>query len=410
MQNFEELIEKYADLVVKKGVNVQKGQTLVINASIKTADFVRKVAEKAYDIGTKNVHIEWHDDDITRLKYLKAPDDAFKEYPTWRAKGYEEMAENGAAFVSIISDDPDLLKGVDPERISNAQKVAGAAMNTYRQYTQSDKVSWCVIAAPSKEWAAKVFPEGTTEEQVDKLWKAIFKSVRVDTPDPVEAWEKHNANLKEKESYLNNKQYNKLHYKAPGTDLTIELPKNHVWIGGGGPNQDGVDFIANMPTEEVFTLPLKTGVNGVVSSTKPLSYGGNLIENFSFTFENGKIVDIKAESGLDTLKRLVDTDDGSHYLGEVALVPDDSPISNSGIIFLNTLFDENASCHLAIGSAYTTNIEGGIKMSKEELDEHGVNQSNTHVDFMIGSSEMDIDAITEDGTAEPLFRKGNWAF
>jgi aminopeptidase len=312
--------------------------------------------------------------------------------------------------MSIVSSSPDLLKGVNPERIANFQKATGKALAQYRKYIQSDKVSWTVIAAASDAWAEKVFPEASAETRVPKLWEAIFKATRVDTDQPVEAWTKHDAALHEKVDYLNEKRYKKLHYKAPGTDLTIELNDKHLWVGAGSENEQGCEFMANMPTEEVFTVPLKTGVNGVVSSTKPLSYGGNIINDFSLTFENGRIVGIKAKVGEEILKHLIETDEGSHYLGEVALVPFNSPISQSNVLFYNTLFDENASNHLAIGSAYAFCIEGGKKMSSAELAENGLNESITHVDFMIGSAEMDIDGVTADGTIEPVFRNGDWAF
>ncbi len=410
MSTFELNLEKYAELGVKIGVNIQKGQTLVINAPISAVEFVRIIAKKAYDAGAKNVHVEWNDEELARIKYLQAPDEAFIDFPHWKARGYEEMAENDAAFLSIIASNPDLLNGVDPDRIATSNKTAGAAMTKYRQYIQSDKVSWTVLATPSKAWAAKVFPEATEDRQEIELWNAIFKATRSDLDDPVAAWKDHDDRLQQAAKHLNDKKYKKLHYKAPGTDLTVEFSEKHIWLGGGGPNEKGVNFMANMPTEEVFTLPLKEGVNGYVTSTKPLSYGGNLIENFTLTFEKGKIVDVKAEKGYETLKRLVETDEGSHHLGEVALVPHDSPISNSNVIFFNTLFDENASCHFALGNAYSTCIEGGPKMSAKELAEHGVNNSITHVDFMIGSAELDIDGVTSNGTIEPIFRKGNWAF
>ena len=410
MNEFQKNLEKYAELAVKVGVNVQKGQTLVVNAALDAAEFVRLVVKKAYETGAHNVIVNWNDDTVSKTKYDLAPDEAFKEYPEWRAKETEDLAEKGAAFMSVISASPDLLKGVNPERISNFQKAAGQALEKYRQAIQSDKVSWTVVAAAAPEWAEKVFPDAPSDQQVSLLWDAIFKATRSDVENPVEAWKKHDETLHEKVHYLNDKRYQKLHYKAPGTDLTIELPKNHIWVGAGSVNENGVEFMANMPTEEVFTVPFKTGVNGTVASTKPLSYGGNIIDKFSVTFEEGKIVSVKAEEGEEILKRLVDTDEGSHYLGEVALVPYNSPISQSNILFFNTLFDENASNHLAIGSAYAFCIEGGKKMSKDELLENGLNQSITHVDFMIGSAEMDIDGITEDGKSEPIFRAGNWAF
>ncbi|WP_312473588.1 aminopeptidase [Neobacillus sp.] len=410
MSGFQKNIEKYAELAVKVGVNVQKGQTLVVNATIDAAEFVRLIVKKAYETGAQNVIVNWNDDTVNRTKYDLAPDEAFQEYPIWRAKETEDLAEKGAAFMSVVSSSPDLLKGVDPERISNFNKAAGKALAKYRKAIQSDKVSWTVIAAAAPAWASKVFPDEPVETQVNKLWEAIFKATRVDVENPVEAWKKHDETLHEKVRYLNEKSYQKLHYTAPGTDLTIELPEKHLWVGAGSTNEQGIEFMANMPTEEVFTVPLRTGVNGTVASTKPLSYGGNIIDRFSITFENGKIVGVKAEEGEDILKRLVETDEGSHYLGEVALVPFDSPISQSNILFFNTLFDENASNHLAIGSAYAFCIEGGKKMASDELKEKGLNESITHVDFMIGSAEMNIDGITSDGKSEPVFRNGNWAF
>ncbi|CEG25631.1 aminopeptidase [Bacillus sp. B-jedd] len=409
MSDFQTRLEKYAELAVKVGVNVQPGQTLVMNATLDAVDFVRAATKKAYEAGAYNVVVNWTDDTVSRLKYELAPEESFNEYPKWRAKEIEDLAENGAAFMSIVSSSPDLLKGIQPQRISNFQKAAGTALANYRRMIQSDKVSWTVIAAASPDWAAKVFPDAPESEQVEKLWDAIFTAVRVDSEDPVLAWKQHDETLHEKVRVLNEKHFKFLHYKAPGTDLTIELPKTHLWVGAGSINEQGVEFMANMPTEEVFTVPLKTGVNGVVASTKPLSYGGNIIDNFSITFQNGKIVDVKAEQGEEILKRLVETDEGSHYLGEVALVPYDSPISQSNVLFFNTLFDENASNHLAIGSAYAFCIEGGKKMNSEQLAEAGLNESLTHVDFMIGSAEMDIDGITEDGQSVPVFRAGNWA-
>lgn len=408
MTSFQQNLEKYADLAVKVGVNIQKGQTLVVNASLDAAVFVRLVVKKAYETGAKHVQVDWNDDSVTRTRFELAPQEAFEEFPEWRAKGLETLAENGAAFMSIVSSSPDLLKGIDSKKISASSKAAGTALTTYRNYMQADKVSWSVIAVPSEKWAAKVFPDAG-DQAVEMLWDAIFKATRTDLEDPVAAWKEHDQSLHSKVEFLNGKKYKKLHYRAKGTDLTIDLPEKHLWIGAGSVNEKGDDFMANMPTEEVFTVPAKEGVNGVVASTKPLSYGGNLIDNFSITFEKGRITEVKAEEGEEILKELVATDEGSHYLGEVALVPHDSPISMSNVLFYNTLFDENASNHLAIGNAYAFCIEGGKKMSREELLENGVNSSITHVDFMIGSAEMDIDGILEDGTSEPLFRKGTWA-
>ena len=410
MTSFNENLTKYAELDVKVEVNIQEGQSLYITASIDNPEFVRLLTKTAYEVGAKQVYVDWTDDVITRTRFELAPSESFTEYPAWKIQEREQLAEQGAAFMSVLSSSPDLLKGIDSSRIAAFQKAAGTALSKYRQYVQSDKISWTVVAAPSKAWAAKVFPELAEDQQVSALWDAIFKAVRADVESPIEAWLKHDDTLHEKVDYLNDKNYKKLHYTAPGTDLTIELPKGHLWCGAGSVNEKGETFMANMPTEEVFTVPLKTGVDGVVSSTKPLSYGGNIIDDFKITFEKGRIVKVEAAEGQEVLQQLVDTDEGAKYLGEVALVPHQSPISESGLLFYNTLYDENASNHLAIGSAYAFCLEGGKKMSQEELQEHGLNQSITHVDFMIGSDKMDIDGILEDGSKEAIFRSGNWAF
>ncbi|PPA68864.1 aminopeptidase [Jeotgalibacillus proteolyticus] len=405
-----ELLEKYADLAVKVGVNIQPNQWLYIGATIDNAPFVRLVTKKAYEAGAKQVFVDWSDDEVSRMRYDLAPEDSFGEFPDWKRVEREQMAKEGAAFMNIVSASPDLLKGVNPEKISAFQRAAGKALSQYRKYIQSDKVSWTVIAAPSVGWAKKVFPENSDEDAVEALWNAIFKAVRVDQENPVEAWITHDKTLHEKADYLNTKRYSKLHYTAPGTDLVIDLPEGHLWAGAGSVNEKGHTFMANMPTEEVFTVPHKDGVNGTVTNTKPLSYGGNIIDGFTLTFENGRIVDIKADEGQEILTKLIETDEGSHRLGEVALVPHQSPISQSNVLFYNTLFDENASNHLAIGSAYAFCIEGGKNMNEEELANSGLNSSITHVDFMIGSDQMDIDGITKDGQREPIFRNGDWAF
>ncbi|WP_454191638.1 aminopeptidase [Paenibacillus sp. Marseille-Q7038] len=410
MSDFAQKLKAYAELTIKVGVNIQPGQALIVHAPVEAREFVRLIVKEAYDTGASFVKVQWNDEQITRMQYDLASDEIFEKEPKWYAGEMTEMVEEGAAVLHILSENPDLLKGVNQNRIVAAQKARGKAMAKYRAYQQADKFSWCLIAVPSPEWAAKVFPDSPEQEQVPMLWEAIFKTVRIGEADPVAAWQKHITTLENKSKVLNEKKYKKLHYIAPGTDLTIELPERHLWAQGDSINEKGHTFVANMPTEEVFTAPLKTGVNGTVSSTKPLSYGGNLIDKFSLTFENGRIVNVTAEEGLEALQNLVDIDEGSHYLGEVALVPHQSPISDTNILFYNTLFDENASNHLAIGSAYAFTLEGGKNMNQEQLAAAGLNTSLTHVDFMIGSSEMDIYGITADGTKEPIFLKGNWAF
>ncbi|WP_102693947.1 aminopeptidase [Rummeliibacillus pycnus] len=410
MKTFQEKLNSYAELAVKVGVNIQPNQYLFIQATVDNVEFVRLVTKKAYEAGAREVFVHYSDDVLTRMHYEFAPEDAFEFFAPWHAEEKNWLADHGAAFMTIKSQSPDLLKGIHSNHIAKQQKASGQALSHFRQATQSNKVSWTVIGAPSPDWAAKVYPNLSKDEQVPALWEAIFKTVRADLDDPLKAWEKHDTTLHEKVNYLNNKKYHKLHYTAPGTDLIIELPKEHIWSGGGSVNQSGKAFMANIPTEEVFTAPFKEGVNGYVSCTKPLSYGGNIIDHFTITFENGRIVKIEAQEGEEVLKNLVASDEGSHYLGEVALVPNQSPISASGLLFYNTLFDENASNHLAIGSAYAFCIENGTNMTQEELLNNGLNRSIAHVDFMVGSGEMNIDGITEDGKVEAVFRNGNWAF
>jgi len=405
----EQLLEKYASLAVNIGVNIQKGQSLLIRSSISSAPFTRLIVKKAYEAGAKDVNVQWADDATTRLRYDLAPDEAFEDFPEYLVKLYDDAVEQNFAMLSIVSVDPDLLNGVPSERIAAATKAAGKATEGFRRAMQADKISWSIVAVPSAAWAAKVFPDlADSEAQIDALWHAIFSATRADLDDPVAAWEAHIANLIQKADFLNNNKFHAIHLQAPGTDLMIELPKKHIWCAAESTNAVGTTFTANIPTEEVFTMPLKTGVNGVVASKKPLSYGGNLIENFSLTFKDGAITDFTAETGYETLKTLIDTDEGSKYLGELALVPHSSPISTSNLTFYNTLFDENASVHLAIGSAYAFNLEGGKEMSPEELEAEGANHSISHVDFMVGCAEMNIDAIATDGSKTAIFRDGEW--
>ncbi|WP_117161557.1 aminopeptidase [Paraliobacillus sp. X-1268] len=406
----KDTLTKYGELAIKTGVNVQQGQGLIINAPIEAVDFVRSLTKEAYKAGAKNVHIQWSDDQLTYLKMQHAPLAVLENFPTWQADGLIEMVKEGYSLLTVYGPDPDLLNGIDGERISAVTKASAKALSEYRDYVMNDRVTWSIVGFASKAWAKKVFPYLPLEEAQEKLWEQIFFITRVDQDDPVAAWEKHNEKLRSAREYLNEKQYKKLIYRAAGTDLSITLPDGHIWQGGSGPSEKDIEFNANIPTEEVYTLPDKYGVNGTVTSTKPLSYGGNIINNFTLTFKDGKVVDFSAQEGEESLKNMLDTDeDGARRLGEVALVPHESPISMSGLIFFNTLFDENASCHLALGKAYPTSIENGSTMSKEELDQHGVNDSLIHEDFMIGSSDMDIDGETETGETEAVFRNGNWA-
>jgi len=404
------LQEKYAELALRTGVNLQKGQALMVNSSIEGIEFTRIVVRKAYELGAKKVTINWQDDEITLLKYLHESEEVLTDISDWQVEKYLEFAKDGGALLSIRSTNPDLLKDADAKKVAAATKASAEAMKEFRQYTMNDRIAWSIISIPTGDWSQKIFPGTEVEEAKEKLWEQIFKIVRVDQEDPIKAWDEHNETLKKAHAILNEKKYKELRFTAPGTDITFGLPEGHIWKGGGAYTTDGLHFNPNMPTEEVFTVPHKYEVNGVVRNTKPLVYNGNMIDNFSLTFKDGAVVDFEAEKGYDTLAHLLDTDEGAKRLGELALVPDASPISQSGLIFYNTLFDENASCHVALGKAYPTNLEGGSEMSDEELDKHGVNDSLTHVDFMIGSSELDIDGVLPDGSTEAVFRKGAWAF
>lgn len=404
------LLEKYADLIVKVGVNIQKGQTLVIISPIECAAFARMIGQTAYQSGARDVVISYKDELFTKIRFLEAPEEVFEEFPTWQKEFYLSYVKQGAAFVSIAASDPEILKDVKPERVAKVQKASSQALQEYRERLMSNKNSWCVVSIPTRSWAQKVFPQLGEEDAVAALWEAIFKTVRVDTDNPVAAWQEHTGNLKKSAEFLNSHQFKFLRYKnSLGTDLHIELPSDHIWLGGCEYTPEGIEFVANMPTEEIFTLPKKTGVNGRVVSSMPLNYNGNLIEQFSLTFKDGKIVDFTAEKGYEILKKLIETDEGSCYLGEVALVPYDSPISNAKILYFNTLFDENASCHLAIGKAYPICIKNGENMNKQELDELGVNDSLTHVDFMIGTPDLEITGITPAGVEVPVFKNGNFS-
>ncbi|HFP6554533.1 TPA: aminopeptidase [Enterococcus faecalis] len=410
LENFNENLKKYARLIAETGVNVQDNHTVVLQISVDQAPLARLITEEAYRLGAAEVIVQWSDETIQREFLAHAATDRIENVPQYKIDQTDDWIAKGASRISVVSSNPDALAGVDAQRVAAFQAANGKALVNLRKATQANKVSWTVVAAASEGWAAKVFPElATSEEQVDALWNEIFKTTRIYEENPVIAWNIHDKKLQEKAAELNEQQFTALHYTAPGTDLTIGLPKNHLWEGAGSYNARGEEFMANMPTEEVFTAPDSRRVDGYVSSTKLLSYAGTIISGMKFTFKDGKVVDFSAEQGEEALKNLLAIDEGAKHLGEVALVPDPSPISQSGLIFYNTLFDENASNHLAFGSAYAFNLQGGTEMSEEELAEAGLNRSQTHVDFMVGSDKMNIDGIKEDGTIVPVFRNGDWA-
>lgn len=408
----QELLTSYARLVVRVGVNLQKDQILVIQSPIECAEFARTIAREAFAAGAHDVVVSWGDEELAHIRYAEGKTQLFSEFPEWRRAFFTDYAEQGAAFVSIAARDPEIFQDIAPEKLKLANQAAGAALLEYRARLMNNRNTWCVVSVPTKSWARKVFPELTEDEAVARLWHEIFQTVRVgEGIDTVDAWHKHIDFLHQAAAFLNRHDFQFLHYtNGLGTDLTIELPEGHVWAGGAEKSELGVMFAANMPTEEVYTLPKRDGVNGVVYATKPLNFNGNLIEGFHFVFRAGKVVDFGAEKGADILKGLLDTDEGARYLGEVALVPFDSPISRSGILFYNTLFDENAACHLALGKAYPTCLKGGEKMDSVTLLQHGVNDSLVHEDFMIGSADLEIIGTTRSGEQVPVFHQGNFAF
>lgn len=409
--NLQENLQKYADLVVKSGINVQPDQEIIISAPIENAEFARLIEESAYKNGAKEVIMNWTDEESTRLKYQYAPMEVFENIHPWVADIRNYHATRGAGFIYIDGSDPDLLASIDAKKPAAFRKAMYNATQPYHEALDANKNTWCIAAAPTSKWAKKVFPNCNETEAIEKLWTAIFKAVRVDMPDPIGAWAEHKNTFAKKVAYLNEKQFASFHYtNSIGTDITIGLTENHIWIGGGDVTQSEVYYFPNMPTEEIFTTPHKDKVNGTVKSALPLIYQGNVIDNFSITYKDGKVTEYSAEKGYDTLKALIDTDEGAKSLGELALIPNQSPISNMNVLFYNTLFDENASCHFAIGFGFPNCIEGGINMNKEELKSVGVNDSATHVDFMLGTKDLNIVATDKDGNQTEIFKDGNWAF
>ncbi len=408
--NFNEKLVQYADLAVRTGVNIQKDQILVLQCPVEYAEFARMITENAFKAGAKDVVVVWKDEKLARLRYDYAALDVFENVPEWRAVMFNGYAKQGAAFMSVLAEDPEIFKGVSSEKLTANVIASEKALKEYRECFDKSELQWNLIAVPNKAWAKKVFPDCGEEEAINKLWDAIFKTVHVGESDPVELWRKHGETLGKKSAILNEKQFVKLHYKnSIGTDFVVGMPKNHIWSGGGDTSTNKIFFFPNMPTEEVFTAPDCRYADGKVVSSLPLSYQGTLITDFSVTFKDGYVVEFDAKEGYEALERLLNTDEGSRRLGEVALVPYDSAISNMGILFYNTLFDENASCHFAFGRCYPNTIKGGELLSKEELLDLGGNYSMNHVDFMVGTSDLKITGIEENGEETVIFNNGNWA-
>jgi len=405
---FDRALGRYAELIVKVGLNLQPGQRLMVRAPIEAAPLARVVAAHAYDSGARLVETLYNDPQMALVRFGHAPADSFAEVSQWPVTAGMEYVANGHALLSIVGADPDLLKDVDPAALATVRRAEGQAGAPLSRLVSADAINWCVVGYATPAWAARVFPELSPEEATMRLWEAIFAAVRLDAPDPLAAWEAHNAALAARTAALNERQYTALHFTGPGTDLTVGLPFNHRWIGGAAPTAIGISNVANIPTEEIFTAPHRARVEGTVRATMPLSLSGKLVKDFAVTFAGGRVVDVRAAEGEALLRSLIETDEGAARLGEIALVPAGSPISQSGILFYNTLFDENAASHIALGRAYRNCIDGCEGLDDDDFGALGGNSSNTHVDFMIGSAEIDVDGITGDGTAEPLMRAGEW--
>lgn len=410
MRRLQPRLRQYAELLVSRGVALKPGQELVITAPVESLKFVRIVTSVAYEAGAGHVTHIWCDDELARLEYDSCPLDRFQQLPGWKAEQMNSLAREGAAFLWIDGEDPDAMLGVD------ASKPAARALASHRQCAEYRRGldfggnAWCIAGAPVLAWARKVFPNLSDKEAMYRLWIAILDTTRV-ADDPESEWETHNAMLAKSKRRLNEAHYDALHYTSSnGTDLVVGLTPKHVWEGGAGKLRDGSLYFPNMPTEEVFTSPDRARTSGVVHSALPLVHNGSVVRDFWLRFEEGRVVDFGAEKGVDVLRSIIETDEGAHYLGECALISKNTPIRQTGLLFYNTLYDENASCHLALGMGFPECYEGGMDMDKDELMAHGVNESAQHVDFMIGADDLDITGIKADGTEEPIFIHGQWSW
>lgn len=406
---FDEKLDRLALVAVRVGLNLQPGQDLVITAGLDHVPFVRRVTEHAYQAGALAVTTLYSDDEAVLARYRHAPDASFDTAPKWLADGIATAYRSNTARLGIAGTNPALLKDQDAEKVSRASIAASKAMKPAMELITRHAINWSILAGATPAWAALVFPHLPEAEAMPALWEAIFHASRITGTDPVADWKTHGRNIARRVSLLNDKRYSALRFTGPGTDLTVGLADDHLWAGGGGTGSNGIFCNANIPTEECFTTPHKDRVNGTVTASKPLSHQGMLIENIQCRFENGRIVEANATAGQEALRKLIAVDQGASHLGEVALVPHGSPIAQSGLLFWNTLFDENAASHIALGQAYATCIRGGDNMDEATLAAKGANSSLIHVDWMIGSGAVDVDGILQDGTSEPLMRQGEWA-
>ena len=411
MRTLDPQIDRYASLVVRTGVNVKTGQELVIQAPVETQDFVRKLVKHGYEAGAGHVTVIWGDDVVTRLTYEHMDIAYFEQTPEWQRIQLESLAERGACFIFVEGSDPQALAGIDPAKPATASKARNTQCRAFRRGLDFNINPWCIAGAPVAAWAKQVFPDLCEEAAIYRLWCAILSVARADGDDPESDWELHDATFEKNLRFLNERHFDSLHFTSEnGTDLTVGLTDKHLWAGGCGETPDGHPFFPNIPTEEVFTSPDCERVNGIVYSALPLIRYGSKVDGFWLRFENGVVVDYDAVVGRDVLTAILDTDEGARRLGEVALISKNTPISESGILFYDTLYDENASCHLALGIGFAECYEDGYEMTPEELRAHGVNTSSTHVDFMIGTDDMDIMGICVDGTEVPVFVNGQWSW
>jgi len=410
---FESKLSQYAELAIRIGLNLQPGQQLGISgrgSGPALTPFMRQLVEIAYKTGASYVDSMVLDDHHDLLRLQHAEQESLDYYPSWPNARSMSIVEQGGAVMGISAADPNLLAGQDPERIAVASRSAALAGKPSSEARSRGAMNWLALSIPSPAWAALVFPDIPVEEQQPQLWESIFNLLRLSEPDPVAAWRSHIDQLVARCRVLSHKQYDSLKLTGPGTDLTVGLVHQHLWQGGSATTQSGIEFTPNLPTEEIFTLPHRERTEGVVRATKPLSLRGVLVEDFSITFHEGQVVNVEAVTGKEMLKKLIDTDDGASRLGEIALVPHSSPISSSGLLFFNTLYDENAACHIALGKAYKFTHREGSTLSNEAFTAAGGNESAVHVDFMIGSQKLDVDGISATGESEPLLRAGEWAF
>lgn len=406
--SLDEKLDRLAEVAVKVGLGLKEGQELIMTSPMDALPLARKITEQAYKAGAKLVTTFYSDDASVLARYQYAPDESFDYAPIWLQEAIANGFRSGAARLAIAGANPALLAKQDPAKVARTNVAASKAGKPAMELITRHEINWTIVAAASPEWAKLVFPGEPEDVAVAKLWDAIFAASRVNVNDPVEEWKQHGERLKKRVDMLNAKRFSALHFKGPGTDLKVGLADQHLWAGGGTTAGNGIYCQPNIPTEECFTTPHKDRVDGTVRASKPLSHQGTLIENIAVRFEGGKIVEAMASAGEDVLNRLISTDEGARRLGEVALVPHNSPIAQSGILFWNTLFDENAASHIALGQAYSTCLIGGEKMDSAQLASLGANESLIHVDWMIGSAEMDVDGIHADGSSEPLMRKGAW--